>query len=219
MKVLIIGAGNLGYYLAKNLLEKGDKVSVIEIDKSRCEFIKNELNIPVIRGDGTTPEALEKAAPDRFDAVVVVTGKDEDNLIACEIAKKQFGVKKTVSRSNNPKNASLMKRMGIDIVVDTTQIITDLVEHEIDGAAVQVMANISNSDAVISEYKIPDKWKKSGKSVMELDIPPDCVLIYILRNNSLMIPRGNTIIMAGDEITALAIGSADRKLKKIFEIS
>ena len=219
MKVLIIGGGNLGYYLAKNLLEKGDKVKVIEIDRERCEFIADELNIPVITGDGTRLEVLSQAKPATFDAVVVVTGKDEDNLIACELVKKQFGVKKTVSRSNNPKNVSLLKKMGIDIVVNTTQIITDLVGHEIDGAAVQVMANISNSDAVISEYKIPDDWKLSGKCVMELDIPLDCVLIYILRNDSLTIPRGNTVIMAGDEVTALAIGAADRKLKKIFGIS
>lgn len=218
MKILIIGGGNLGYYLAKNLIEKGDKVKVIEIDKERCEFIADELNIPVIAGDGTRLEVLAQAKPATFDAVVVVTGKDEDNLIACELVKKQFGVKKTVSRSNNPKNVSLLKKMGIDIVVNTTQIITDLVEHEIDGAAVQVMANISNSDAVISEYKIPENWKLSGRSVMELQIPPDCVLIYILRGNALMIPRGNTVIMGGDEVTALAIGSADRKLKKIFGI-
>ena len=177
MKVLIVGGGNLGYYLAKNLLENGDKVKIIDSDKERCQQIADELNIPVINGDGTRPEILALAKPATCDAVVVVTGKDEDNLIACELAKKQFGVKKTVSRSNNPKNVTLLKKMGIDIVVNTTQIITDMVEHEIDGAAVQVMANISNSNAVISEYRIPDNWEHSGKSVMELDIPPDCVLI------------------------------------------
>ena len=219
MKVLIVGGGNLGYYLAKNLLENGDKVKIIDSDKERCQYIADELNIPVINGDGTRPEILALAKPATCDAVVVVTGKDEDNLIACELAKKQFGVKKTVSRSNNPKNVTLLKKMGIDIVVNTTQIITDMVEHEIDGAAVQVMANISNSNAVISEYRIPDNWEHSGKSVMELDIPPDCVLIYILRNDSLTIPRGNTLIMAGDEITALAVGSADKKQKKLFGIS
>ena len=147
-----------------------------------------------------------------------MTGRDEDNLIACEIAKKQFKVNRTVSRSNNHKNISLMKRLGVDLVLDTTQVITQFIEHEIDGAQVQFIADIGTSNAVISEYNIPMNWSLSGKKVCELQVPSECVLVYLKRSGMFMIPRGNTVIMGGDEIVALTVGAAGKQLKKLFEL-
>lgn len=218
MKVLIVGAGNLGYHLAKNLMESDNTVSIIEADKKRCEFLADELGIPVLCGDGTRIETLSNMKANSFDALVAVTSKDEDNLIICEIAKRQFGIKKTVSRSNNPQNIYIMKKLGIDVAVNTTQIITDLIEHEMDGAEVRIIANISNSDAVISEYKVPSDFTKSGKKIMELDIPAECVLVYVIRCGKLMIPRGDTVIMGGDEVLALTLGTSGKKLAQLFEL-
>lgn len=217
-KILILGGGKLGYYLAKTLLESDNTVTVIENSRKRCEYLSDNLNIPVICGDGTRLEVLARAKAGSFDVFVAVTGRDEDNLVGCELAKKQFGVKRTVSRSNNPKNISLMKELGVDIAVNTTRIIADMIEHEIDVAPVQIMASISNSDAVISEYDIPLNWSQSGKKIMELNIPEDCVLVYIMRNEGLIIPRGSTLIMGGDTVLALTLGNASKKLKKLFEI-
>ena len=111
-----------------------------------------------------------------------------------------------------------MKRLGVDIVLDTTQVITGLIEHEIDGSNVKFIADISNSNALISEYRIPESWSKSGKKVMELDVPSECVLIYVIRSGTLMIPRGSTVLMAGDEVTALTVGRSAKELKKLFEL-
>ncbi|MCM1545206.1 MAG: TrkA family potassium uptake protein [Ruminococcus sp.] len=218
MNIIVVGAGQLGYFLVKNLLEAGHDVKVIEIDKKRCEKVACALDMQVLCSDGTRIEALANAACGKCDVFIAVTNRDEDNLIACEIAKKQFKVPRTISKSNNPKNISLMKRLGIDIVIDTTQIITTLLEREIDGSQVQFVADVGNSDAVISEYKIPFSWKQSGKKVSELEMPADCVLVYLKRNGIFMIPRGNTVIMGGDEVTALTIGKAGRKLKQLFGI-
>lgn len=218
MKIVIVGAGQLGYFLAKSLLEENHVVKIIDSDKKRCERISSALDVTVYCGDGTRIETLAAASVGKSDAFIAVTDRDEDNLIACEIAKKQFSVKRTISKSNNHKNISLMKRLGVDIVLDTTQIITGLIEHEIDGANVKLVADISNSNAVISEYCIPDNWSKSGKRVMELEVPSDCVLIYVIRSGALMIPRGSTVLMAGDEVTALAVGRAAKQLKKLFEL-
>lgn len=218
MKILIVGAGKLGYYLAKNLLESGNTVRIIEQDKKTCERTADHLGIQVLWGDGTRIETLSQAKASSFDAFVAVTGKDENNLIACEIAKRQFGVNKVISRSKNPKNMKLMEELGIDIAVNTTQIITDLIEHEIDGETVRVITNIQNSNAFISEYQLPSSWSLSGAQIKDLEVPEGCVLLYILRKGELLIPRGNTVILGGDEIVALAIGNASKKLKKLFEI-
>lgn len=217
-RVLILGGGKLGYYLAKTLLESDHELCLIEQSRNRCEFLSDNLHIPVICGDGTRPEVLAKAKAGAFDVFVALTGKDEDNLVGCEIAKKQFGIKRTVSRSNNPKNIAIMKSLGVDIALNTTRIIADMIDHEIDSAPVQMMASISNSNAIISEYDIPVNWSKSGKKIMELDIPENCVMVYIMRKDQLLIPRGNSEIFAGDSVLALTVGSAAKKLKKIFEI-
>lgn len=216
MKIIIIGASKLGYFLAKNLLEEGHDVRLIDNDKNRCEMIANAFDVRVFCGDGTKVEVLASAGAGKSDALIAITDRDEDNLIACEIGKKQFSVKRTIAKSNDSKNIRLMKRLGVDVVLDSTKIITELIEHEIDKAPVKLLADISSSNAVISEFTIPLNWKDSGKKVMDLKIPEDCVLVYIKRGGLLMIPRGNTIIMAGDNIVALTIGSSARKLKKVF---
>lgn len=218
MKIIIIGASQLGYYLTKNLLESGNDVRLIDTDKARCESIANAFDVSVFCGDGTRIETLAAAGAGKSDVLIAVTDRDEDNLIACEIGKKQFGVKRTISKSNNAKNISLMKRLGVDTVLDSTRIITDLIEHEIDGSQVKFIADINNSDAVIGEYKIPDSYSKSGKKISELEIPSECNLIYIMRSGMLIIPRGSTVIMAGDEVVALTIGQSAKQLKKLFEI-
>ncbi len=218
MRVLIVGGGNLGYYLAKNLIESGNHVCLMDKDKDRCTFIADSLGISVVCGDGTRIEDLAEIKAGSFDTFVAATNLDEDNIISCEIAKKQFNIGKTIAKTNNPKNLYIMKKLGIDVSVNTTQIITELIEHEMDGAEVRVIANISNSEAVISEYKIPQEWHNSGKKVSELEMPSECVLVYILRKDELIIPRGDTQIFAGDEIMALTVGNAAKKLKKIFEL-
>lgn len=218
MNIIVVGAGKLGFYLAKNLIEKGHKVTVIDENKGKCEKIANALDIRVFCADGTRIETLAQVSAGKCDVFIAATGSDEDNLVACEIAKKRFKVGRTVAKSNQHRNISLMKKLGIDIVVDEAQIITELIEHEIDSSHIQLVADIGNSDAVINEYKIPLEWSLSGKKVSELEIPQECVLVYLRRNGIFMIPRGNTVIMGGDEIIALAVGSAARKLKKLFEL-
>ena len=218
MRILIIGAGQHGYYLAKHLKAAGHEIRLIDRHKQNCERLVNALDIRVFCGDGTEVETLAAAGAGKCDVLIAVTNHDENNLIACEIGKKQFGIQRTISKINNTKNISLMKRLGIDLVLDSTQIIADLIEREIDNSDVKLIADISNSDAIISEYTIPETWKHSGRRVMDLEIPENCVLIYIIRAGSLMIPRGSTILMAGDNVVALAVGSAAKTLKKLFEL-
>lgn len=218
MRVLIVGAGKLGFNLARTLLEEGKEVRIIEIDRTRCEELANELDIPIYCGDGTEVEALADAGISQCDTVIVTTSRDECNLIACELAKNPFNIKKTVARVNNPKNISIMKKLGVDFTVSSTVLMAGVIEHEIDGAQVRFITDISNSKAVISEYTVPDDWSRSGTDVASLKLPENCLLVYVMREKEMMIPRGNTALYAGDEIIALTVGSASRKIKKIFEI-
>ena len=217
-KILIVGGGNLGYFLSQALMEDGYSVSLIEKEKEYCRRVANLLDIPVICGDGTMVETLARGGAGNCDTLIAVTGKDEDNLIACELAKQQFNVPQTVARVNNPKNMDIMKKLGVDITMSPTRIIAGMIEHEVEGAAVRLVADINNSDASINEYKLPEHWSRSGATVQSLNLPEDCVLIYLMRDSLITIPRGNTALMEGDEIVALTVGNTAKTLKKIFEL-
>lgn len=217
MKVLVIGGGKLGYYLTKILLESNYEIRLIDNSREACAYAADNLDVPVIWGDGTSVETLRQGIGDGCDVVISVTGKDQDNLIACEIAKKKFGVKKAFARSNNPKNTDVLKTLGVDIAVSSTQIIAGLIEHEVGGAEVKFITNVNEGDAVVSEFAVPENWRLSGIYLRDLDLPENCVIISIMRGRDMLIPRGNTPVISGDEVMALTVGNAGRKLKKLFE--
>lgn len=217
MKVLVIGSGKLGYYLTKMLLESNYEIRLIDNSREACAYAADNLDVPVIWGDGTSVETIAQGIGDGCDVVIAVTGKDQDNLIACEIAKRKFGVKKAFARSSNPKNTEVLKALGVDIAVSSTQIIAGLIEHEVGGAEVKFITNVNEGDAVVSEFAVPENWRLSGIYLRDLDLPENCVIISIMRGRDMLIPRGNTPVLSGDEVMALTVGSSGRKLKKLFE--
>lgn len=133
MNVVISGGGKLGFYLAKTLIPYKHKIKIIEKNKELCNKDSDELNLPVICGDATTISVLEKANTKEADIFIAVTGKDEANLISCQLAKNFFGVKKTIARVNNPKNVEVFEALGVDMCVSSTQLIADMIEQVVDG--------------------------------------------------------------------------------------
>ena len=204
MKVVVVGGGKVGYYLVKTLIEHNHHPTLIEIQKNLCKDLANDLDIPVICGDGTTIDALVDAGIETADAIVSVTGKDEDNLIACQLAKSVFHVKKTVVRANNPKNVDVMKQLGIDITVNTTDNIARSLEREIDLTAIKQIVSLHHGEVSIEEIQLPEQnYPLSGKTLAELRLPEIFVVVSITRGDNLIIPRGNTQIIGGDKIMVL----------------
>ena len=133
MRVCIVGGGKVGYYLAKTLLEHGHTPVLIEDDPAMCRKVADSLDLTVVCGDGTFAEVQESADVAHCSAMVAVTGRDEDNLIVCQLAKQVFKVKRTVARVNNPKNAAVLKKLGVDIAVSATDNLTHLIARGGDG--------------------------------------------------------------------------------------
>lgn len=218
MKVIIVGGGKIGYYLAKTLIENGHEPSVIEADKRVCNIFANELDIPIIKGDGTTIEVLEDADVKHADAIVAVTGKDEDNLISCQLAKKLFGVKKTVAKVNNPKNEKALQQLGIDIVVSATSNITSILEREIDSNNLKQFIDIKGCHACLYEIVLDEHFSFNNELIKDIHLPDDCNIITITRDNNTLIPRGKTKLKKGDILLILTIESAWSDIKKALKI-
>ena len=214
MKVIVVGGGKVGYYLTKTLIEHNHSPVLIEIKKSLCHFLANDLDIPVICGDGTTLETLANAGIEDADAFASVTGKDENNLIACQLAKSYFKVPRTVARANNPKNVEVMKQLGIDITVNSTDNIARSLKREIDVSKIRQITTLHRGEVSIEEISIPETdYPLSGMTLAELKLPEGLVFISILRGDDQIIPRGNTQILCGDRVTVLCPNNRLRQLR------
>lgn len=219
MNLIIIGGGKVGYNLAKTLAPRKYRIVIIEKDKEVCMKIVSELNslgISVINGDGTDINYLQDADIESADTLIAVTGQDQDNLIACQMAKKKFDIKRTIARVNNPKNIAIFKKFGVDSAVSSTAIIADMIEREvdIDISGIKTLMTVKNSKVSINEIVIPDDSYVVNKAIKDLKIPDDCIIISIIRDGKVIIPNGYSKIEAEDTVIAIAKNGNRNELKE-----
>ncbi len=218
MKAIIVGGGKVGFYLAKTLLEHGYSITIIEQDKEQSQYCANNLDAEVSCGNGATVEALEACGADKADCVIAVMGKDESNLVCCQIAKQRFDVNKTIAKVNNPKNADALKELGVDIVISATENIIQLLEHEVDLSAMKKLLKLDGEEASLMEITIPKNYALEGKPLSELQLPNNCNLACISRSGKTIIPRGGTTLCSGDTVLVVMMNSQEKELRKALKI-
>lgn len=216
MFIVIAGGGKVGYYLSKTLLSYKHKIVVIEKQKELCEKIANELNIPAVTGDATNIDLLSSVNVDKANIFIAVTGKDEENLIACQLAKTNFGVRRTIARVNNPKNIKVFERLGVNTAMSSTSIIADLIEQEVDYAGIKTLMKLKSDKIVISEIVISSNSPVCNQSLRDLEMPGDCILISVIRNDEVIIPNGFTVLHCGDYVIAVSSQENQKALRDFF---
>ena len=217
MKIVIVGGGKLGFYIAKTMLNRDYEVNLIEKDKSRCVYLADHLDAEVICGDGTEIEILASSINGKVDCFIAATGSDQDNLVAAQLAKKKFQVKKVIVSANDPGNLEALRRLGITNIVSNTEIVTRLIEHEMDTAGGKLVASLNKGKASINEFKVSSKAKILGKSLKDLQMPQTSLVVSIIREGDFIIPQGDTFFHSGDEVVIICSGEgACKKLAKLF---
>ncbi len=218
MKIIIVGGGKVGFYLAQALKERGSDVTIIEHNKETCRTIANQLDISVVTGDGTVQSTLHAAGAGDADIVAAVTGRDESNLVCCQTAKKIFGTKKTVARVNNPNNVSALRALGVDTVVSSTENIIEHLEREVDISAVRELIPLDGGEASVVEITLPEDHELAGKSLMELSLPQTCNVVCISRGGHTLIPRGQTKLHGGDILLVVMLSHSVKDLRRALRI-
>jgi trk system potassium uptake protein TrkA len=214
MYIIVVGGGRLGYHLTKALLDEGHEVLIIEKNATYCEIINEELGSICIRGDGCEAATLEEVGTGRADMLIAVTGDDEDNLVACQVAKHKFNVPRTISRIRNPKNEILFKKLGIDVTVNSTDIILEHIEEVLPTHPLTHLLPIRDKGLEIVEVKIPADSTTVGKPVKELSLPPESILSLIIRKERKpIVPTANTILQAGDQVIAVTRTESEELLR------
>jgi trk system potassium uptake protein len=200
MYVLIVGAGKVGWNLARELIAKGSEVTVVESDAHRYSVVEEELEHSVQYGDGSELWVLERAGIERADLVIAVTGDDEDNMLISQVAREKYGVGRIVARCNNPRNLQHFELLGIKPAVSATDLILRLIEHEVPKYGLVHLLDLPQERLEIIELEVASGSPAAGSAVKDLGLPDGSLVISILRDGAGFVPSGDSIVQGGDEV-------------------
>jgi trk system potassium uptake protein TrkA len=200
MYILIVGAGKVGWNLTRELIGRGNEVTVVESDRQRYATVEEELEHRVQYGDGSELWVLERAGIERADIVIAVTGDDEDNILISQVAREKYGVERVVARCNNPRNLQHFELLGIKPAVSATDLILRLIEHEVPQYGPLHLLDLPQEQIEIIELDVVEGSPAAGLRVRDLGLPEGALAISILRGGRGFVPSADSVVEEGDEV-------------------
>ena len=216
MYVVVIGGGNVGYYLTKELLAAGHEVVVIEEDPARARQIADELGSIVIANDGCEGRYQAEAGMGRADVVAAVTGDDAVNLAASQVAKMRFNVPRSIARVNDPKNEKLFRQLSIDDTVSPTRSILGVIEHEIPIHDLLHLAELEGGEVQIVEAQLDADSPVIGRELRDLALPEGSTIAVLIRDDRPQSPRSDTKLRPGDKLLAVTNAGDEAELRNLL---
>src|ERR687893_508730 len=194
MYVIVVGAGKVGLNLARELIDKGNELTIVENSARRYSTVEEELEHRAQYGDGSELWVLERAGIERAEMVIAVTGDDEDNILICQVAREKYGVERVISRCNNPRNLQHFELLGIQPAVSATDLILRLIEHEVPQYGLLHLLDLPQENLEIIELEIAKDSPAAGAMVKDLTLPEGALVISILRDGSGFVPTADSKI-------------------------
>ena len=220
MRVVIVGGGNVGTFMAEELAKAEHEVVLVEVDPDRVrqmEAIGEPAGVRWLNADGCEVSDLGRADVERADVVAAVTGDDEDNLVISLLAKQEFAVPRVVARINNPKNEWMFNEMwGVDVSVSTPHLLTALVEEAVSVGSLVRLLSFEGGKARLVEVTLAPDSPAADKEIATLGFPRDSTVVAILRKDHVVVPRGDTPVLAGDEVLVLVTESSEDTVRQLL---
>jgi trk/ktr system potassium uptake protein len=216
MYIIVVGAGKVGWNLARELLEKNHEVTVIENNRRRYLTVEQELEHNVSYGDASELWVLERAGIQRADMVIAVTGDDEDNMLICQVAREKYQIDQVIARVNNPRNKEHFELLGVRPTVSATDLILRLIEHEVPEYGLVHLLDLQEEQLEIIEMLLGQDCGVTGQRVGDLQMPDGSLLISVLRDGKGFVPSADTVLEAGDEVLAVLDPGKEDDLKALF---
>jgi trk system potassium uptake protein TrkA len=215
MLAVIVGGGRGGSYLAQDLQAQGYQVKVVDRRPEVVAKLRQEIDGEVLCGDGCSPQILEQVGAAQAKLVVAMLHADEDNLVVCRLAKHQFHAPRVIARVNNPQNEWLYtKAWGVDVAISQVHLTAKVIEEEIGLGELVTLLKLNRGEAALVEVRLPEGSPAVGKAIRDLQLPADTVIVSIIRDGKLVIPRGDTSLQVGDEVLAVSTVKAEPALKE-----
>jgi trk system potassium uptake protein TrkA len=217
MRVGIAGAGAVGVYIANDLRTSGHEVLLIEQEPGVKERAVIDPGVEWFVGDACEVSSLREAGLETCDVVVAATGDDEDNLVVSLLAKTEFAVPRVIARVNNPKNEWMFnENWGVDLSVSTPHLITALVEEAVEVGRLVRILDFEGGQARLVEVTLAEDSDVVDKSISELDVPRDATFVAVVRNDHIVMPRGDTVFEPGDEVLAMVTPDSEDAVRRIL---
>lgn len=218
MRIIIVGAGSVGRYMAGQLATSGHDVTLLDQDDG--VLARHSAVHPGVHwrhGDGCEIGVLDAAGAADVDVVAAVTGDDEDNLVVSLLAKQEFGVPRVVARVNNPDNEWMFTEMwGVDVSVSTPHLLTGLVEEAVSVGSFVRLLSLDQGRARLAEVTLADGSPAVGREIVALGLPRESTIVALLRRSLVVVPRGDTVLQAGDEVMVLVTGDSESDVRRIL---
>ena len=217
MKIVIAGAGSVGAFIAEDLQAAGHEVLVIEQNSDEVKKLRDHIPCQFLVADACEVSSLQSAGLADADVVVAATGDDEDNLVISLLAKQEFMVPRVVARVNNPKNYWLFnKTWGVDVSVSTPHLLSSLVEEAVSVGSLVRLLSFQRSGTRLVEVTLAEESPAINQELSSLGFPQTASIVAIIRQENVIVPRGDTILRDGDEVVALVTEDSEEELKAIL---
>jgi trk system potassium uptake protein TrkA len=217
MRVVIAGGGAVGLYIANDLFHAGHHVVVIEQEPIVAERAATPEGIEWLIADACEVSSLRGGQLEDCDVAVAATGDDEDNLVFSLLAKQEFGVPRVIARVNHPKNEWLFnENWGVDVSVSTPHLVTALVEEAVSVGHLVRLLQFEGGRARLVEVTLAEDSPANDRAIKDLDIPRDATIVAVVRADHVVMPRGDTVFEAGDEVLAMVTAESEDDVRRIL---
>jgi len=207
MKIILAGGRRITYYLAKTLLSKGMNIVIINDDKAYCEELAGELKALVINGDASILDTLDKAEIFPNDTVVVLTPKDQDNLIISQLSQKVLGVSKVFTLVNDPENVEIFKKLGLNNVISMTEILSGIIEQRVSTHQISNIMSFEEGKVLVLQLEIREDSPSINIALKDLGLPRGAIVGTITREDKLIVPYGDTPLQENDRLLVMCLPS------------
>lgn len=217
MKVAIAGGGKVGSYIAHDLVANDHEVVLIERNPARATELAAELAATVREADACELAELYAAHLDDADVMVAATGEDQVNLVVSLLAKQEFAIPRVVARVNHPKNQWLFNEAwGVDVSVSSPQLLTALVEEAVSVGSLVQLLPLRGSEAKLVVVRLAPSFPCGSHPLSKIAMPRDATIVAVVRDEHVIVPNGDTVLRAGDEVLALVNPESEADLKALL---
>jgi trk system potassium uptake protein TrkA len=204
MRVILVGEGKILYFLARQFASKGHSTTIVTGDHEQSSALSRRIKATVLHGDGSDPGILEEAGARRADVVLALTARDQDNLAVCQIARRMFRVPRTVGLVNDPENEEVFRKLGVSVAFSATQIIARILEERAGFEEIASLIPVAEGKITVSEVALRPESPVVERELQGIAFPEGALIGGIIRAGEVIVPRGNTRLLAGDRLIVIS---------------
>lgn len=215
-RAMILGGGKAAFYLAKMLIQSHVSVKIIERDKERCKYLAQNLDEAlIIHGDATDVNLLREEDIDEIDALILLTGFDEENILLSMVAKKH-NVSKIITKVSKPNYVNIIEQLGIEMAINPILISASGIMRYAQGGRLLSISMLLGGHAEVMEIIASENSKIVGTPLRELDLPEGIIIGAVVKGGKVYIPNGETVISPGNRVVVFCLKEEIHKIERFF---